>query len=294
MLYFYLGASQRAQIAARTANILTRIAEVVEAAGWQVVLLPEEARFAAQQINGYHLVLNQAVSGPFCLSLRQCYMEPFWRIEAVNDRWAWQTAGLSFDPDDVRSPYVRAFHDRWRGNLFGTTPIGCDGFVFVPLQGKLRRHRPFQSMSPLAMLDALLAHETRPVVATLHPAEVYDTQSLAALNNLARQYARFTLSSQPSIDLLRRCDCVVTQNSSIALTGYFAQKPAILFARADFHHIAASVPRDGLAAVFADRPGDIPFAPYVYWFFKMHAITSWSDDVHLQISARLRQHGWPV
>jgi len=294
VLYFYLGPNQRAQVAAREPKILTRIVEVVEAAGWQVVLLPEEARHAAPQVDGYHLVLNQVVPGPFCLSLRKCYMEPFWRIEAVNDRWAWETAGLTFDPAAVRAPYVRAFFDRWRGNLFGSDPITRDGFVFVPLQGKLHRHRQFQSMSPLAMLDILLAFEARPVTATLHPAEAYDAEDLGALHELAAQHPQFTLSSLPSIDLLRRCDAVVTQNSSMALTGYFAQKPATLFAAADFHHIAGSVPRDGLETALSRHRRDVPYAAYVYWFFKMHAITAWSDDVHAQVAARLRQHGWPV
>ena len=273
---------------------MTRIVEVVEAAGWQVVLLPEEARHAAPQVDGYHLVLNQTVPGPFCLSLRRCYMEPFWRIEAVNDRWAWETARLTFDAARVRSPYVQAFFDRWRGNLFGPAPITREGFVFVPLQGRLHRHRRFQSMSPMAMLETLLARESRPVIATLHPAETYDRDEIDALERLVAGHPRFTLAGLPSIDLLRRCDMVVTQNSGMALTGYFARKPAVLFAEADFHHIAGSVPRDGIGGAF-EKPGqDPPYAPYVYWFFKQHAITSWSDDVHRQIAERLRQHGWPV
>ncbi len=299
LLYFYLGPRQRAQVTAREPKILTRIVGVVEAAGWQVVLLPEEARHAAPQIDGYHLVLNQAVPsglGPetVCLSLRRCYMEPFWRIEAVNDRWAWEIARLPFDARAVRAPYVQAFFDRWQKNLFEGKPITRDGFVFVPLQGKLLRHRQFQSMSPMAMLDVVLAHEMRPVIATLHPAETYDAEDMDALHELAGQHARFTLSTELSIDLLRRCDGVVTQNSSLALIGYFARKPAVLFAEADFHHIAGSVPRDGVGRALMHRGHDVPYAPYLYWFFKMNAITGWSDDVHRQIAERLRQHGWQV
>ena len=293
-LYFYLGPRQRAQVTAREPKIQTRIVEVVEAAGWRVVLLPEEGRHAAPSLDGYHLVLNQAVPGPFCLSLRKCYMEPFWRIEAVNDRWAWETAGQTFDPDMVQAPYVRAFFERWRGNLFGAEPVTREGFVFAPLQGKVLRHRHFQSMSPIAMLETLLAREARPVIATLHPAEFYGHEELDALQTLLTRHPHFTLSSKPSIDVLRRCDLVVTQNSSMALTGYFARKPAVLFADADFHHIARSVPNDGIDDAFEQADTAVPFARYVYWFFKMNAITAWSEDVRAQIAARLRQHGWPV
>jgi hypothetical protein len=80
----------------------------------------------------------------------------------------------------------------------------------------------------------------------------------------------------------------------MALIGYFARKPAVLFAEADFHHIAGSVTRDGIERAFAPLGPDVSYAPYVYWFFKMHAITSWSEDVHRQIADRLRQHRWPV
>ena len=294
VLYFYLGPQQRAQVAAREPKITTRIVEVVEAAGWRAVLLPEEARHAAPQVDGYHLVMNHAVPGPFCLSLRRCYMEPFWRIEAVNDRWAWETAGLTFDAGQVRARHAPAFFERWRGNLFGTAPVTRDGFIFVPLQGKLLRHRHFQSMSPLDMLGTLLARDPRPVVATLHPGETYDTEDLAALESLQDRQPQFTVSFEPSMDLLRRCDLVVTENSSMALTGFFARKPAILFAEADFHHIAGSVPRHGLQRAFAPHATEPPFAAYLFWFFKMHAITAWADDVHAQVASRLRSHGWPV
>jgi len=294
VLYFYLGPRQRASVEAGEGRILSRVVEVVRAAGWQVVLLPEEARQAAPRIDGYHLVLNREVPGAFCLSLRKCYMEPFWRIETTNDRWDWETARLEFDPDTVRAPNVGAFYDRWRGNLFGGEPTPREGFVFVPLQGKLLRQRQFQSMSPLEMLEAVLALQQRPVVATLHPGEIYPDDERAALAALGERNARFTLSTEPSIGLLRRCDRVVTQNSSMAVTGFFAQKPAVLFAQADFHHIAASVPRDGLKPAFRRRPQEVPFAAYLFWFFKMNAITSWADDVQAQIAARLRRHGWPL
>ena len=299
-MYFYLGPRQRAQVAAREPKILTRIVEVVEAAGWQVVLLPEEGRHAAPSMDGYHMVLNHPVPRPVpgqvpvFLSVRPCYFEPFWRIDKVNDRWAWDPTGLEFDARDVRAPYVQQFYARWRGTLVGDGPISRQGFVFVPLQDQVLRHRQFQSMSPMAMLDTLLAMDTRPVVATLHPNVNYPPDELAALQSLAAQNPRFTLSSQPSIDLLRQCDLLVTQHSSMALTGYFAAKPAVLFAMADFHHIAGSVPRDGVAEAFAGRPANVSYAAYLYWFFKMHAITVWSDDVHTQVAARLRQLGWPV
>ncbi|MGL6211078.1 MAG: hypothetical protein ACRC14_14755 [Paracoccaceae bacterium] len=294
VLYFYLNPRQRAQVEAREGKILSSVVAVVEAAGWRVVLLPEEARLAASGVDGYHLVLNREVPGPYCLSLRQCYMEPFWRIDATNDRWDWETSRLTFDASKVRAPNVGAFFQRWQRNLFGSAAITREGFLFAPLQGKLLRHRSFQSMSPVEMLEATLAQDQRPLIATLHPSEVYTEDERAALTALQAREPRFAISTEPSIDLLRRCDGVVTQNSTMAVTGYFAQKPAVLFARADFHHIAGSVMRDGMLAAFGRMQRDAPYPAYLFWFFKMNAITSWSDEVQTQIASRLRSHGWPV
>lgn len=296
VLYFYLGPRQRAQVVAREPKILTRVVEVVEASGWRVVLLPEEARHAGPSMDGYHLVLNQEVPGPFCLSLRKCYMDPFWRIETVNDRWNWEVGHLTFDPELGRVPHLGWFCNHWQKKLFDTAAIARDGFIFVPLQGKLTRHRSFQTMSPVEMIKATLsADPVRPVRATLHPGEVYTPDEIAELHAIAGSNPRFTLTDQPSIKLLARCDLVVTQNSSMALKGYFAEKPAILFAKADFHHIAGSVPRQGKTAAFMtahSRPP--PFAEYLFWFFKRNAITAWADDVHHQIRDRLIHHDWPL
>ena len=290
-LFLYLNGRQRTAVRAGQGGMMGRVAQAVERAGWPVILLPEEAREAAAAVDGYHLVLNAEVKGDFCLSLRRCYMDPFWRIEDTNDRWGWEVGRKAFDDASVPAGWARAFRDRWRVQLFKDQPIRRDGHIFVPLQGKLLRRRSFQSMSPIEMLQATLAADpTRRVIATLHPAEEYTVEERTALNALAGP--RFELSDQPSIRLLATCDLVVTQNSSMALTGFFAGKAAVLFAQTDFHHLAGSVPRDGLAAAFdhAERPVD--YAAYLLWFFKRNAITSWADDVEVQILARLRHHGW--
>ena len=88
---------------------------------------------------------------------------------------------------------------------------------------------------------------------------------------------------------------VVTQNSGVALTGYFAGKPAVLFGKIDFHHIAGSVPREGIDRAFARVRGPAPaFDKYLYWFFALNAIPFWDTDAKDRIVARLRRFGWPI
>jgi hypothetical protein len=282
MLSFYLDGDKRARAEAGD-GIFGAVVGVVRSAGWKVRYLGQDAEIAG---DGYHLVYNRAVEGPFCFSLRRCYLEKFYRIEATNDRWDWQVAGLPF----FATPGQAWFQRYWRERLFGGLTFARGGYIFMPLQGKLLQRRHFQAASPIEMIRATLAADPeRRIVATLHPREVYSEAELDALRGIER----FELS-QGSLTVLAGCDYVVTQNSSMALTGFFADKPAVLFARIDFHHIAAAVARLGVAGAFAAVHRPQPYASYLHWFFKRQALAASGDGREMQIAARLRAHGWPL
>lgn len=296
-LYLYLHEAARAAVSAGAPRMATRVKEAVEAAGWEVVLLPEAAREVAAAIPGHHMVFNRPVIGPRCLTLRKCCFDPFWRIETTNDRWDWQIAGIPFTGAAVPRARARQFQGFWRSRLFADAEIAREGFVFVPLQGKLTEHRSFQSMSPLAMLEAVLTRWPGvPVRATLHPGETYAPEELAALVTLEERFPMLRLSDEPSMQLLARCNLVVTQNSTLAAKGFFADKPAMLFARIDFQHVAASVPRDGLEAAFAqvESGENRDYPAFLHWYFKENALVFWAGDVQDAIRKRLREHGWPI
>lgn len=282
VLNFYLDDDKRGRAEAGI-GIFGAVVGVVQAAGWAVRYAGQDDAVAGE---GYHLVYNRAVEGAFCFSLRRCYLDKFYRIEATNDRWDWQVAGLPFTPE----PGKLWFQRYWRAQVFRGHSITRGGYIFMPLQGKLLQRRHFQAASPLEMIHATRAEDPmRRIVATLHPREVYSEAELSALRGIDR----FELATG-SLPLLAGCDYVVTQNSSMALTGFFADKPAVLFARIDFHHIAASVGRLGVAAAFAavDRPQ--PYAAYLHWFFKRQALAASGDGHQAQIADRLRAHGWPL
>ncbi len=282
ILNFYLDGDKRARAEAGI-GIFGAVVGVVRAAGWQVRYAGHAAEVAGE---GYHLVYNRAVAGSFCFSLRRCYLEKFYRIEATNDRWDWAVAGLPFQGGERQAWFQRY----WRARLFGGLTAARGGYIFMPLQGKLLQRRHFQTASPVEMIQATLAADPeRRIVATLHPREVYSEAELDALRGIER----FELV-QGSLPVLAGCDYVVTENSSMALTGFFADKPAVLFARIDFHHIAASVGRLGVAGAFEAVHRPQPYASYLHWFFKRQALASSGDGHEAQIADRLRAHGWPL
>ncbi len=293
-LHIYLHSPWREQAEAGSVNFFERLRAALP--DWRLAFHPDtEAERLLAIGRGYGLFHMQEPVGDRILCLRRAYHFPFWRIEATNERWHFDVAKTAFDAAEVPADQAAAFHARWQPRIFRDGPVARDGFVFIPLQGRISDHRSFQSSSPLAMIETVLAQDARPIRATLHPKESYSPADLAALDDLARRFPRFAVVQADAKDLLAGCDYVVTQNSGVALTGYFAGKQAVLFAGSDFHHIAGSVPRDGVDAAFAQATGPAPdFAAYLWWFFKRHAINGGAPECEAQIRARLSRHGWPT
>lgn len=284
ILNFHVPDWRRDEVAQPT-SVFGKIAAAVLDADWRIVIKDEDAPVEGA---GFHLVYNRPVTHPLALTLRRCYFDPFYRIEATNDRWDWQVARQSYT-EVQGNDWFRKY---WAGQMFKDHPIRKEGFVFMPLQGRLREHRHFQSMSPIAMIKAALAADPkRPILATLHPRETYSPDDLAAV---AAIKGNFALVDTPSMKLLADCDYVVTQNSSMAVIGMFAQKTPILFADIDFHHIAPSVPKQGVDAAYRDLPKPRHWGNYLHWFFREQAITMRADDLTARLQARFRAHGWPI
>lgn len=286
----HVSEAMRAGITAGRVRSFSRLAEALTGAGWQV-----DWRQPDDPAESFHITDTAAPRGPQGLVLRRAYAEPFFRLDRSTDRWASDVARLPF-PRRGHGPHLgQGLAGMLRRKLLGTGTATREGFVFVPLQGRLLEVRSFQSMSPLAMLQTLLDHDPRPIRATLHPKESYSPEELAALDDLTRRFPRLSLGGE-SAALARACDLIATQNSALAFAGYAAHKPALLFARIDFHHIAASVPRDGLAAALdAARHGAAPpFDAYLHWFLRRHAIDASAEDAVPRYRARLADLGWPM
>ncbi len=265
-------------------NFLARVARAVEGAGWRVVFGESTlaARIAARGWTLYHM---EEPTHDRALTCRRVYVGAFWAIEAQAARWDWPVARAVVPSD---APDGSAFLRQWRARLFPGMTVEDRGHIFVPLQGRLTEHRSFQAMSPAAMLRAVLERTDRPVVATLHPKETYSQADLDALP----RHPRLTVQHGGSIEALRTCHAVITENSAMAFDGYFLEKPATLFARIDFHHIAASVPRDGLEAAFGPRPAP-DYGRYLRWFLEQR-INAGRPECEAQILAALRGHGGPI
>ena len=277
-------------------NFIRKVSDVMSGAGLEVRYQAFGLR-GAPEGKGWSMSHIKMPPDQRGLCFRRAYHYPFWQIEQSAERWSWDVAQSAFEPDPSQAKEAARFYGFWQNRLFGDAPQDTrrDGYIYVPLQGKISDHRPFQICSPLAMVEHCLTHSDKPVIATLHPNERYEKSEIAALKKLEQTYELLTVQTGGMAALLVGCDYIVTQNSSVAFNGYFFGKPSLLFRKADFHHIAVQADLDKLAAGFSEVQQTAPdYSAYIHWFWQNNSINAGKPDADEKIAARLKRFGWPV
>ncbi|MBS8224880.1 hypothetical protein [Vannielia litorea] len=296
-LQILLDAPSLKRVRAGEFNFFNRLMDIVQARGWSVEVTGNSPtdRADARKWGGPTLLHMEEPTHAGALTCRRAYIGAFWRIEAEHERWNWPVARAEFQPNEVDAAAAGKFFQNWRRWAFdGARGVGDDGFVLVPLQGRLLENRSFQSMSPVRMIDHVLKRTDMPVLATLHPRETYTPEEIDALKAMAKANPRLEVEEASSDLMLRRCSFVVTQNSSLAFKGYFLEKPAVLFAEIDFWHIAGSVPHHGLEAAFEHVKQQPDYARYLHWFLTSDTVNAGQEAFEETLPEKLRSHGWNI
>ncbi|AGT10472.1 hypothetical protein [Paracoccus aminophilus] len=276
-------------------NFLNQLRAAVEAKGWQIDWCETgaAARDAAPSLPGYALFHTEAPTHERALSFRKAYFYPFWQIEPHQQRWRFHVAETPFVPDTIPPVEARAFVERLRARVMPETKPARENYILIPLQGRIRSCRSFQTMSPLEMVETVAA-SGRAAVATFHPNESYSAADRSALQELAARYPNLQIGGDTQ-KLLPGCSFVATQNSAVAFEGFLLKKPAVLFGQSDFHHIALNVAELGAQEALARAPSLKPdFERYLFWFLRRMAINATAPDAQDQIRAAMKRGGWPI
>ncbi|WP_039018406.1 hypothetical protein [Halocynthiibacter namhaensis] len=299
-LRIYLDKGMRAAAEEGRNNFLNRLKNAVESRDVKVeYCLNSDANILkSRDRHGFTLFHMDDPYHEKSLTMRRVYYYPFWQIETSAKRWEWAVSHANFDPSEIDAHTAKSFAIQWRKRLFeGWKAIKNQGYVYMPLQGRLLEQRSFQSCSPVDMIRETIKHGPRkPIVATLHPGEKYNAYEYEALAELMEEYPEFTVQSDGNPEsYLAECDCVVTQNSSVAFSGYFWHKPAVLFGKIDFHHIALNVGDLGAKDAFARLPNHVPdYDKYLYWFLQLQSINAGRPETEEKIIETLRTRGWDL
>jgi hypothetical protein len=272
-------------------NFINKVASILEDSEFRIEFcdIQDQTKIDGTAHTFTHMKAPLSENG---LTFRRVYHYPFWQIDRSDKRWEWDVAKTTFDPSKIDEKEANRFYNFWRKRLFDKAMAkDDDGFVYIPLQGRLLDHRSFQSCSPIQMIERTLAtFPDRKIIATLHPKETYPKQELDAVEQLEKTYPNLELRMGQMDVLLDRCAFVVTQNSSAAFNGYFFGKPAVLFGMVDFHHIAL----DGMTVESFDQIGahQPDYAAYVYWFWQEQSINAGHPMALRKIKDRFKKYGW--
>ncbi|MGB3146361.1 MAG: hypothetical protein WBA91_01235 [Paracoccaceae bacterium] len=278
-------------------NFLNRLTEALRAGGFEVSYRSNSyaERVATAALPGWSMFEMEPPEGERSLVFRKAYVAPFWQIDRTDKRWDWDVAKKKFRINDKHRPVAEHFAAYWRNRLYSSQKeaVSRDGSIYVPLQARLLEQRPFQAAAPVDMLRILLSrYPGRPVNATLHPKITYPEEELAELGRLGRSFPALTVSREASAAMLARCDCLVTENSAVALEALFFRKPVLLFAGIDFHHACASAWRDGLDAAFAQFESAEPdYDGYLWWYLQRQCLNAGREDFHARAVKRLNALG---
>ena len=293
---FYLPGDLRQSAKAGNHNFIGKIESVLRESGMHVRFCdPLDAR---RMDTGYSLFHMQDPLNAKGVTIRRTYFYPFWQIERSNQRWDWDIAKAQFELPGGKRGEAEQFFSFWQSRLYkdALKDVSNDGFVYVPLQGRLLERRSFQECSPIRMLKHVIAAESKKrVIATLHPKEHYEADEIQVLEKLENEVPHLEIRVGDMETLLARCAYIVTQNSSAAFSGLFFRKPSVLFAKVDFHHISANVSQLGVKEAFDQVQHLKPdYAGYVWWFLQRMSINAGRPEAKEKIRTRLLEMGWPV
>jgi hypothetical protein len=295
---FYLEEEMRRRAEAGLVNVINRMEAAFASVGVACLFRGNsDAELLSSVADpGYAMFFMEEPFHERALTMRLAYHYPFWRIEKTAKRWEGSVARAEFRPEAVEGEAARRFAAFWRRRLYGERPAGDEGFIYVPLQGRLLKHRSFQAMSPIDMLAQTIRFEPyRKIIATLHPKENYTPAELQALEDLSRRFSNLEVTRGDPGEMARDCHYIVTQNSGAAIAGFFFGKPAVLFGRIDFHHICANVPDLGVAEAFRMVRNLRPdYDRYLFWFLQEMSINAGREEAEEKILATVRARGWRV
>ena len=231
-----------------------------------------------------HIVETGFCSGPGWFCAATAYLPGFWHLSDRGVLADSPAREATFDPVQVPWKLAKQFDRDLRNRFVSTrvsryrqeklpTEILPEGALAVFLQGPAvyRRHQAFVSAKEMLRAIAQSA-DGRDVVVKAHPlAKPLGQEVIAAV----RAEGFDLIETHANVhDILASCAATLSVNSAVALEGFLHRKPAILFGRSDFHHLAETVVRLSDLPSTLDRAlsRDWDFAKMLYWYFSAHSL----------------------
>ncbi|MCF6272654.1 MAG: hypothetical protein L3J37_05595 [Rhodobacteraceae bacterium] len=256
------------------------------------------ARWLAEKDRNLHIFHLGGATGPRALNMRRAFFHPFWSIEKPGSRHWGRMAQKTFDPALIDARAARQFFANTCKRILPKepAPFTASDYALIPLQGKLLKHRKWQYADLATMVDTIRTHDpTREIYLKPHPGETY-TEAEKALLAQQCQLSKVRLVEGDIQSLLANAAYLVTHNSAAAFEGLLHRKPAILFAKADFHHIFPTVknPASAAAAFGLAQSPLVDVEKYLYWYLQLNCINAWREDAGGKAVKMIAEAGWQL
>ncbi len=251
-----------------------------------------------------HIIDDRALHMPNVLNAGAAYFWQFWHLDSCGVKGFSSIGQTDFDPqrvprhraqtffDNLRHRYVVRRQSKYRQRQ-DRVVLPKDA-IAVFFQGRHPMASGASRISDIEMLHLVLSQSgTVPVVVKPHPLSS-DIADLEQLTNMAAQVNRLHVTDANVHDILSRSRVSVSMNSTVALEGFLHQKPAILFGRADFHHVCSTVGPDCTfqQALATEAGQQRDFAAFLFWYFFQQCLSLGSGRLDDRIWQIFEQAGF--
>ncbi len=232
--------------------------------------------------------------GQGILHVAKGYVDGYWYMDPMGHRENSSILSKDFDPKAIEPEIPNAFFKQIRQQNVhqgqsqrAQTERGAgeviNGAIAIMLQRMVPGEAPKDAICTEAeMVRAVVAARgDRPVMIKFHPFGA--TQDVKkAVSDVVDPTAGVHLVEANVHDILEAAAMVCTQTSGAGFEAYLHRTPTLLFAGADYHHIAFQVTSlDDLPDLFVQAETQrFPFPKYVHWFLEQNLYRQDADDLH--------------
>lgn len=263
-----------------------QLREELEANGcWvEIVARASNLRVIELEDDAFHFVHRGSVRKANVLNTGAAYFNRFWYADP---RGVWSESSVrneTFAADEVPTKWASGFARRMR--KWYVQPRQSrhaqpkskqsfpEGHVAVFLQGRATSLRWSRYVEELDMVRALQdVVGDREILIKEHPKRT-DEDTLRAMKFLARKDHRIKFVDANVHDLLKSSAVCCSTSSGVSMEAILHKCPVMLFGKADFHHVAATVQNsDETEEAFRHAlQNEWAFDQYLYWFFRMQMV----------------------
>ena len=300
----------RAWIAEGKFPVFNRMCPLLNDMGYEVAMMPLYRPPWLRWFNRRSLHIYRGPGrprrGPGILHVAKGYVEGYWYVDPMGHRENSSISDREYLPRtiqqedvrqlsiDLRRDHVRPGHSAREQATVGQLDVP-EGAIAIMLQRMTPGDEPRTAIcSEANMIRAVVAARgERPVVIKYHPFGATDAVR-RAVEAVVDPDAGIHLINANIHDILEKAAMICTQTSGSGFEAFIHRKPALLFARPDYHHAGTVVDDLSVLPALIEEAVETKFSygRYVYWFLEQNLFRPDAVDFQDRVRPVIEAHHW--